>query len=172
MTTPTPNQTTETTETTETAQAPQDHPALDFSMRLARAHAAMVRRLDNSLGSYFGISFNDFQLLLYLSHAPAGRLRRVDLAECMGLTASGVTRALLPLEKIGLVTRQPDPRDARIGYAVLTEAGHTLAFNATGVVQTISQNLLRDIAPEALPAMSAMLGQLAGMNANNASKNN
>ncbi len=37
--------------------------------------------------------------LYYLERAPGGRLRRVDLAERLGLTASGVTRSLLPLEK-------------------------------------------------------------------------
>ena len=58
------------------------------------------------------------------ARAPGGRLRRVDLAERQGLTASGVTRSLLPLEKTGLVGRQPDPRDARVGYAVITAAGH------------------------------------------------
>src|SRR6476661_7172096 len=84
----------------------------DFCLRLARATAVLVRRFDNSLGSQHGISFSDFQLLNHLSRAPGGRLRRVDLAERVGLTASGVTRTLLPLEKIGLVTREPDPRDA------------------------------------------------------------
>jgi hypothetical protein len=57
----------------------------------------MVRRLDQVLGSYHGISFGDFMLLHYLNRA--GRPPAPRLAERQGLTASGVTRTLLPLEK-------------------------------------------------------------------------
>lgn len=85
------------------AGAPLDSPTSEFCLRMARAWAALSRRLDSSLGSLHGISFADYQLLLSLQRAPGGRLRRVDLAETLGLTASGVTRSLLPLEKIGLV---------------------------------------------------------------------
>src|ERR687890_181820 len=98
----------------------------ELCLRLARANAVLLRRFDNALGSQHGISFSDFQLLNHLSRAPGARLRRVDLAERLGLTASGVTRSLLPLEKIGLVTRQPDPRDARVGYALITPTGDEL----------------------------------------------
>ncbi len=138
--------------------------ALDFCLRLARAQAVLVRRLDNTLGNLHGISFSDFQLLYHLNRAPGARLRRVDVAERLALTASGVTRALLPLEKIGLVSRQPDPRDARVGYAAITEAGQTLLQNAVVTAHMISQELLKDTAPEQLDVLAAILGQIAGMN--------
>ena len=136
----------------------------DFCLRLARANAMLVRRFDSGLGNHHGISFSDFQLLNHLARAPGGRLRRVDLAERLGLTASGVTRALLPLEKIGLVTRQPDPRDARVGYAAVTPVGLELLVNATAVVDLVSREAIRNLPPEQTAAMSALLGQLAGMN--------
>ncbi|WP_426176348.1 MarR family winged helix-turn-helix transcriptional regulator [Massilia sp. TWR1-2-2] len=139
----------------------------DFCLRMARAHAAMIRRFDSSLGSVHGISFGDFQLLDHLSRAAAGRLRRVDLAERLGLTASGVTRALLPLEKIGLVARETDPRDARVGYAAITPVGKELVVNATATTNLISGDLLQGVAATDLDAMSALLGQLAGINASN-----
>ncbi|WP_295998714.1 MarR family winged helix-turn-helix transcriptional regulator [Rugamonas sp.] len=142
-------------------------PGLDFTLRLARAQAATVRRLDASLGSNYGISFSDFMLLYYLDRAPGGRLRRVDLAERQGLTASGVTRTLLPLEKIGLVSRQPDPRDARVGYAAITATGQEMLNNAMVTAQQISADLLRGCPPDQVAAMSALLGQLAGMNSSN-----
>jgi DNA-binding MarR family transcriptional regulator len=139
----------------------------DFCLRMARAHAAMIRRFDSSLGSVHGISFGDFQLLDHLSRAAGGRLRRVDLAERLGLTASGVTRALLPLEKIGLVARETDPRDARVGYAAITPVGKELVVNATATTNLISGDLLQGVAATDLDAMSALLGQLAGINASN-----
>lgn len=139
----------------------------DFCLRLARAYAVLVRRFDNALGSHHGISFSDFQLLNHIARAPGGKLRRVDLAERVGLTASGVTRTLLPLEKIGLVTRQTDPRDARVGYAVITETGHELVVNATDVVDLVSREAIRGLPPEQVAAMSAILGGIAGMHSAN-----
>jgi DNA-binding MarR family transcriptional regulator len=140
----------------------------DFCLRLARTHAQLIRRFDSALGSHHGISFGDFQVLDHLSRAPGGRLRRVDLAERLGLTASGVTRALLPLEKIGLVTRQPDPRDARVGYAAVTPIGEQLLVNAGATTDMVSGDLLNTVEPELLAAMSALFGQLAGITASNA----
>ena len=139
----------------------------DFCLRLARANAALVRRFDNSLGSNHGISFSDFQLLNHLARAAGGKLRRVDLAERVGLSASGVTRNLLPLEKIGLVTRESDPRDARVGFAVVTAAGHELVVNASVIVERVSREAVRGIAPEPLAAMAEVLGNIAGMNSTN-----
>lgn len=141
---------------------PADDTALDFCLRLARAQAAVVRRLDAALGGHFGISFGDFQLLLHLARAPGGRLRRVDLADRQGLTASGVTRSLLPLEKTGLVGRQPDPRDARVGYAVITPAGHTVLDNAMTTAREVSNELLRHAPPDQLQALASVLGLVAG----------
>lgn len=137
-----------------------DHAPLGFCLRLARAQAEVVRRLDGPLGAH-GIGFGDFQVLYHLSHAPEGRLRRVDLAERLGLTASGVTRTLLPLEKIGLVDRQPDPRDARVGYAVITRTGRALLKDALATARMVSGELLREFDPGMLEALAGVLGQIA-----------
>ncbi len=141
--------------------------ATDFCLRLARANAVLVRRFDNALGSQHGISYSDFQLLNHLARAPGRKLRRVDLADRVGLTASGVTRTLLPLEKIGLVTRESDPRDARVGFAVVTDAGHEMVVNATAVVDLVSREAARGIGPEQTAAMAAVLGNIAGMHSTN-----
>jgi DNA-binding MarR family transcriptional regulator len=142
--------------------APLDSPTSEFCLRMARAWAALSRRLDSSLGSLHGISFADYQLLLNLQRAPGGRLRRVDLAEKLGLTASGVTRSLLPLEKIGLVGRQSDPRDARVGYAIITPTGSELVLNASVVVDNVSRMLLGARKREQVESTSSLLAQLIG----------
>jgi DNA-binding MarR family transcriptional regulator len=141
---------------------PQDSLSTAFCLRLSRAWATLSRRLDSALGSHHGISFADYQLLLTLQRAPGGRLRRIDLADQLGLSASGVTRSLLPLEKIGLVARQSDPRDARVGYASVTATGSELVTNATVVVDNVSRNALGGPARAQLEATSALLAQLAG----------
>lgn len=135
----------------------------EFALRMSRAWATLQRRLDNALGGHHGISFADYQLLLQLQRAPGGRLRRVDLAEKLGLTASGVTRSLLPLEKIGLVARQSDPRDARVGYALVTPAGSELVTNATVVVDNVSRTVLGGPSRAQLEATSTLMAQIAGV---------
>ncbi|QMU69097.1 MarR family winged helix-turn-helix transcriptional regulator [Streptacidiphilus sp. P02-A3a] len=97
--------------------------ALDTSLRLVRAQASLTKRFDGRLAALHGVSLADLTVLLRLGRAEGGRMRRVDLAQAVGLTASGVTRGLIPLERIGLVVREPDPRDARVAYAVLTATG-------------------------------------------------
>jgi DNA-binding MarR family transcriptional regulator len=140
---------------------------LEFCIRLSRAYATLTRRLDNVLSSLHGLSFADFMILYYLDRAPGGKLRRVDLAERLGLTASGVTRSLLPLEKLGLVSRQPDPRDARVGYATLTDSGYQLLGYAVTSVRTVAQDATDSVLKEQIDAASALLGRLAGMNSTN-----
>jgi DNA-binding MarR family transcriptional regulator len=91
---------------------------------LLRAHAATTRRLNAQLTADHGLTINDFEVLLRLSRAPDRRMRRVDLAQQVVLTASGVTRLLDGLERGGLVERDSCATDRRVVYAVLTDAGH------------------------------------------------
>lgn len=142
---------------------PDAGPALALALSLARAQATMVRRLDQVLGSYHGISFGDFMLLNSLARAPGGRMRRVDLAERQGLTASGVTRTLLPLEKIGLIERQQDPRDARVAYAAITDSGRELLHNATPAAEQCSKDLLRNCPADHYPALTDALTIISGL---------
>ena len=142
-------------------------PSLDFCLRLARAQAVMTRRLDTSLGSVHGLSFTDFQILLYLSRAGGSRLRRVDLAERLSLTASGITRLLLPLEKIGLVEREADPRDARVGYAAVSATGKKLLADALTSASAMSQDLLKGRDAKQVAQLGVFLGDIAGMNLSN-----
>jgi DNA-binding MarR family transcriptional regulator len=69
------------------------------------------------------LTLNDYEALLLLSRADDGRMRRVDLAEQLLLTASGVTRLLDGLEADGLVERAACASDRRVVYAVITDAG-------------------------------------------------
>ena len=140
---------------------------LEFCLRLSRAHATLIRRLDNALSNLHGLSFGDFMILYYLGRAPNQRLRRVDLAERLSVTASGVTRSLLPLEKLGMVSRQPDPRDARIGYASLTDSGQQLLNFALVTLEPVAREALQTVSAKQLDTLASLLGKLAGINLSN-----
>jgi DNA-binding MarR family transcriptional regulator len=141
--------------------------SLEFCLRLTRAYATLTRRLDNALSNLHGLSFGDFMILYYLDRASGARLRRIDLAERLGVTASGVTRSLLPMEKLGLVARQPDPRDARVGYASLTESGQQLLRYALVSIGPIALEATQSVPADQIEAFSSLLGQLAGINLSN-----
>ena len=89
-----------------------------------RAHGAIVRELSAELVAEHGLTINDYEVLLRLSRAPDRRMRRVDLAEQVLLSPSGITRLLAGLERSGLVERAACESDARVVYAQLTQAGN------------------------------------------------
>lgn len=109
---------------------------------LMRAAAVVGRRVDRPLSAH-GISLVDLSLLLSLEYAPGYRLRRVDLAERMGMSASSVTRLVAPLEKIGLIRRESDPRDRRASIAELTEAGRRVVAEARVSGRDAAEDVLR-----------------------------
>ncbi|MFE2099387.1 MarR family winged helix-turn-helix transcriptional regulator [Streptomyces sp. NPDC059468] len=138
--------------------------ALDASLRLVRAQTALVRRFDARLGGLHGVSLADFTMLLRLGQAPGGRMRRVDLAEALGLTASGVTRGLAPLERIGLVTREPDARDARVAYASLTGTGRERLTEMLATAEETASEIFVGPAwsEEDIALLSGLLTRLGG----------
>lgn len=90
---------------------------------LIRTHAAVMRLLNAQLVRDHGLTVSDYEVLLRLSRADDRRMRRVDLAGEVLLTASGITRLLDGLEKAGLVERASCASDRRVVYAVLTDTG-------------------------------------------------
>jgi DNA-binding MarR family transcriptional regulator len=83
----------------------------------------VTRALNAQLVADHGLTINDYEALLHLARAEERRMRRVDLAERLILTASGVTRLLDGLEEAGYVDRAACASDRRVTYAVLTQAG-------------------------------------------------
>jgi DNA-binding MarR family transcriptional regulator len=113
-----------------------------LSLAFAASWNRIEKRLDSSLGAIRGISFAEYRLLRALSDAPNSWASRVDLAHAVGLTPSGVTRALRPMEKLGYVTTAKSKRDARLALASLTPPGQDLVNDASGVVDDMMKTIL------------------------------
>jgi DNA-binding MarR family transcriptional regulator len=114
-----------------------------LALAFASAWSRLERRLDNNLGSIRGISLAEYRLLRALGDAPNSQASRVDLAQAVGLTPSGVTRALRPMEKLGIVSTVKSKRDARLAIAALTPAGRELLSDASGVVDDAMKAILK-----------------------------
>jgi DNA-binding MarR family transcriptional regulator len=94
-------------------------------LRLFQASHAVEAKASGAISSVHGLALKEAFLLMHLENAPLHRLPRVELARRLHVSASTVTRMTAPLEKIGLVGRKSDDRDARLSFVVLTEAGKT-----------------------------------------------
>jgi DNA-binding MarR family transcriptional regulator len=121
---------------------PKSHSAEAFALTFAGAWRHVENRLDRALSAVRGISLAEFRLLKALGDAPSGMASRVDLARAVGLTPSGVTRAIRPLEKLGIVSTLKSKRDARLAVASLTPAGRELLDDASTVVADTMGTLL------------------------------
>jgi len=119
--------------------------ALEEFLAIRRAVALWESRADAELGAIHGVGLSDFAALHALSQAPGHKLRRVDLAQRLALTPSGVTRLLAPLERRGIVTREEAGHDARATFAVLTRSGRTLVKDATTTMTNLAESLLSSL---------------------------
>lgn len=128
---------------------------------LVRAHAAVTRQLNAQLAADHELTISDYEVLLRLARAPDRRLRRVDLAQQVLLTPSGITRLLDGLERQGWVDRASCAEDRRVVYAVLTEAGfEKLREASSSHVPQIDEHFARLLGPEDLASLVALLGRL------------
>ena len=97
--------------------------SVESFVSLVRAYTHAVRELNAQLTADHGLTISDYEVLLRLSRASDQRMRRVDLAGQVLLTASGITRLLDGLERHGFVARAACDSDRRVVYAVLTDDG-------------------------------------------------
>ena len=143
-----------------TEQASQEQIAW---VRLLRGYAGLTGDLSASLHREHGLTINDYEVLLLLSHAEERRMRRIDLARAVKLSASGITRLLDGLQEQGYVERANCSDDARVTYAVLTNAGlEKLRAAAGSHTEAIREALSARYSSEELNTLAELLLRLPG----------
>jgi DNA-binding MarR family transcriptional regulator len=132
--------------------------------RLMRAQTIMRRELENEVLTPRGLTFNDFEALLHLGRADDNRPRRVDLAELLLLSPSGVTRLLDGLVEAGLIENVSCADDARVTWAKLTDEGigtlDCVGADHTRVMRSLFQGSLEE---DDVAQLSELLGRLPGV---------
>jgi len=134
--------------------------AINTILNIVKVQSVITKKFDGL--SLHGLSLTDFMILHILSQVPGNRLRRIDLAESTGLTASGITRIISPMEKMGLVVKEHNDRDARVSYVKLTAAGYRILKEATVTAEHIANKLLDGMAVTDLLIFAAQLKSLGG----------
>jgi DNA-binding MarR family transcriptional regulator len=124
--------------------------------------AFISKQIDNSLGAIHGIGLTEYMVLLNLANAPNKTLRRIDVADAIGRTASGITRMLMPMEKIGLVDKEISPRDARVSLVKITAAGEVIFHDASVTLNQKSEQLLKSLNNKQLDNFLVLLNSIHG----------
>lgn len=122
-----------------------------------RAHLAtsklLTRQLDRDLHP-FGLSINDYEILVVLSEAPDHQLRMTDLADATAQSRSRLSHQITRMENSGLVRRDSCPGDKRGLYAVLTDAGlATIERVAPSHVESVRRHFISLLSDAQLAAL-------------------
>lgn len=137
-------------------------PSLLAYGRLVSAHAALKTELSALLDAQHGLNLNEFEVLVLLARAPERAMRRVDLAREVRLSPSGITRMLDRLEATGLVEKGTCDSDARVTYAVLTDAGmEKLERSTPDHLAAVERQLGERFDEEELAVLMELLGRVA-----------
>jgi DNA-binding MarR family transcriptional regulator len=139
----------------------QTQPSTDAFGNLISAHAVLVRELSAALVERHGLTVNDYGTLLLLSRAGDEGMRRIDLANELNLSPSGITRLLDRLEAQDLVGKGECKSDARVSYAILTDAGlEKLREAAPGHIEDIEQRMSSVLSEQEMKTLAELLSRL------------
>jgi DNA-binding MarR family transcriptional regulator len=131
--------------------------ALDFCLNIGRAHASLNLKLQENLGAFHGLNYEDFTLLHLLLHAEGGRMGMTELARSLGLPMSALIRKMVLLEKTGLAERTAGANEDNRRHATIRPGGRKLMQAAVTTVEAICADAVKSLAPESLPHINAAL---------------
>lgn len=134
--------------------------ALCFCLGIGRAHAALTLKLDEDLGAFHGLNYEDFTLLYLLQQGDDGRMPMPDLARALGLPMSALIRKMLLLEKTGLAERVAGPNGDSRRHAAIRRGGRILMQAAATTVEAICADAVKSLNPQRLPDIHAALQAL------------
>ena len=138
--------------------------------RLMRAHSVLRRELEAEVLSPRGLTINDFEALVHLSHAEEHRLRRIDLVDRLMLTPSGVTRLLDGLQEAGLIANRHCEDDARVTWAQLTPEGvETIQCVGASHAERLRSLFRGSLDEDEVAQLSELLGRLPGVDSDSGS---
>ncbi|GGT29741.1 transcriptional regulator [Streptomyces kurssanovii] len=110
----------------------------------------------------FGLTNNDYEILVNLSESPDRRMRMSDLAAATLQSKSRLSHQVTRMESAGLVRRENCESDRRGLYAVLTDEGvATMQKVAPHHVASVRKHFIDLLSPEALAELRDSLTPVA-----------
>ncbi len=115
----------------------------------------VMRQLDRDLHP-FGLTTNDYEILVELSEAPGSRLRMTELADLTAQSRSRLSHQNTRMEAKGLVRRVACDGDKRGTFAMITPRGTALIERvAPSHVDSVRQHFIDNISPGDLAVLTA-----------------
>jgi DNA-binding MarR family transcriptional regulator len=141
--------------TSNTSTAPRSSPCT--CLRLRKISRQLTLLYDQQLAAY-GLTVTQFSLLAHLQ--TLDRVGIGALAEIMVMDPTTLTRALRPLQRIGLVVVVPDDKDSRARRVNLTEKGRD-TYEAARAGWRVAQRHVDDVLSAGdVPALNGLLDDL------------
>jgi MarR family transcriptional regulator, organic hydroperoxide resistance regulator len=131
---------------------------LDF-MRLLWAVDHALQSTSKRMESRLGVTGPQRLVIRIVGRSPG--ISAGELADIMHVHPSTLTGVLKRLENRGVLTRKPDPADARRALFGLTAKGKELDQQRTGTVEAAVRRALARIEPNQLATTATALGILA-----------
>ena len=120
-------------------------------IRLAKM---LMRQLDRDLHP-FGLTTNDYEILVELSESPDHRLRMTELADLTAQSRSRLSHQVTRMEARGLVHRDACDGDKRGTFAVITPRGLAIIERVAPYhVESVRRYFIDQISPEQLAMLT------------------
>lgn len=142
-----------------------ERPDLDFTpvgvvTRLSRVRSYLDAEL-SAVFARFDLTPADFLVIVTLRRCGAPfRMPQARLMDALGLTSGTVSVRLERLERTGIVTREPDPANARGSIVQLTDKGLDLFDRAAPVHLANEDRLLSALSPDERLLLADLLRRL------------
>ncbi|MDB1087655.1 MarR family transcriptional regulator [Streptomyces sp. ACA25] len=121
----------------------------------------LMHRLERDLQP-FGLTMNDYEILVCLSETDDRRMRMSDLAAATLQSKSRLSHQITRMERAGLVRRETCDSDRRGLFAVLTERGwQTMQGVAPHHVEAVRRHFVDLLSPEELEGLRVSLVPVA-----------
>lgn len=117
------------------------------------------KRIDGQL-SIHGISLTEYLIMYHLNGSVLKTMRRIELAERVGISASGVTRLIAPMEKMHIVEKEANPRDARQSLVKLSAAGQQLFKDSSTSFEDCAQHLMGNLKPNEIEQLLTLSAKI------------
>ncbi|MFT6898049.1 MAG: DNA-binding MarR family transcriptional regulator [Paraglaciecola sp.] len=133
--------------------------SMELLFKLSGVFSQVNKKVDRALSTH-GISLSEFMVLHQLNSAQNQMMSRIELADAVNLSASGITRLITPLEKIHLVEKEKNNRDARVSLVKLTFSGRDLYKYAFLSCKHAMDGSTADLGSKQLTAVLDLLNKL------------
>jgi len=129
-------------------------------LRLLTVTARLVQEQVAARLTPLGISYAQAVALVHLYSAPDGSVSQTEVIDSLALSRASGTLVLSQLEAHGLISRRPDPADARRLIISLTEDSEALEQQVNACFEEVENLVCRSLEPADVEAMFNVLGRM------------